>query len=151
MDSVSAHKADSVKDQLKDLNTHIAIIPGGLTKILQPLDLTVNRVFKSKVRERWERWMSEGLHSFTKTGRMRKATYADVANWVKDAWDAVDAGIIQRAFLEAKLVPENIKCADSDTSDDDIPFARLTRSSNLELFHSLSENYDFGGWLKMEN
>ncbi|GFV32053.1 pogo transposable element with KRAB [Trichonephila clavipes] len=38
----------------------IAIIPGGLTKKLQPLDVSINRSFKSKVRKLWEQWMSDG-------------------------------------------------------------------------------------------
>ena len=31
----------------------LAIIPGGLTKELQPLDVGVNRVFKVKLRAAW--------------------------------------------------------------------------------------------------
>ena len=48
MDSFTAHKTDKVKDLLKSLNFDLIMIPGGCTKWLQPLDLTVNRSFKAK-------------------------------------------------------------------------------------------------------
>src|SRR5438128_2410424 len=50
MDSFSAHITDSAKRHLIEQKTNIAIIPGGLTSRLQPLDVAVNRSFKAKVR-----------------------------------------------------------------------------------------------------
>lgn len=43
-----AHLVESVKNKLKTINTDIAIIPGGLTSQLQPLD--VSKPFNDKVR-----------------------------------------------------------------------------------------------------
>ncbi|KAK3522577.1 hypothetical protein QTP86_024997 [Hemibagrus guttatus] len=54
------------------MNSELAIIPGGLTKELQPLDIGVNKAFKVKLRAAWERWMTAGEHTFTKTGRQRQ-------------------------------------------------------------------------------
>ena len=48
-DSMAAHKTDSIKAHLKKKNTQIAIIPGGLTKLLQPLDIDVNKPFKDNL------------------------------------------------------------------------------------------------------
>lgn len=41
LDSMRAHLLESVKLKLKKLQTNVAIIPGGLTKVLQPLDLVI--------------------------------------------------------------------------------------------------------------
>jgi transposase-like protein len=49
LDSFSAHIVDSVKNRFMEKNTNIAIIPGGLTSRLQPLDVSVNKSFKTKV------------------------------------------------------------------------------------------------------
>jgi hypothetical protein len=49
LDSFSAHIVDSVKNRFIEKNTNIAIISGGLTSRLQPLDVSVNKSFKSKV------------------------------------------------------------------------------------------------------
>ena len=35
----------------------MAVIPGGLTKKLQPLDIAVNKPFKDQLRAKWENWM----------------------------------------------------------------------------------------------
>jgi hypothetical protein len=43
----------------------MAVIPGGLKKKLQPLNLTASKSFKSKMRQRWEMWILEGIHTFT--------------------------------------------------------------------------------------
>jgi DDE superfamily endonuclease len=49
LDSFSAHIVDSVKRRFSEKKTDIAVIPGGLTSRLQPLDVSVNKSFKSKV------------------------------------------------------------------------------------------------------
>lgn len=49
LDSFSAHRTDPVKRHFKEKNTDIAIIPGGLTSRLQPLDVSLNKSFKAKV------------------------------------------------------------------------------------------------------
>lgn len=46
MDSMREHLVDSVKAAAKKISDTLAIIPGGLMKILQLLDLAVNKSFK---------------------------------------------------------------------------------------------------------
>ena len=50
-----------------------------MTKLLQPLDISVNRTFKIGMRAKWENWLSCGEKSFTATGRLRRTTLAEVA------------------------------------------------------------------------
>ena len=55
----------------KQKNTDIAVIPGGLTSVLQPLDVSLNKPFKDNVRTLWMEWMA-GDHSenkYTKSGQ----------------------------------------------------------------------------------
>lgn len=81
-----AHITADVKKQVKQMKSELAVIPGGLTKELKPLDIGVNRPFKVRLRTAWERWMSDGDHSFTKCGRQRLASYATICEWIVDAW-----------------------------------------------------------------
>jgi len=46
MDSFRCHIMDSVKKQLRKTNAELAVIPGGCTSVLQPLDVSVNKPFK---------------------------------------------------------------------------------------------------------
>lgn len=56
-DFMRTHLTDAVKNQVKQTNSDLAIISGGLTKELQPLDTGVNRLFKVKLRAAWEYWI----------------------------------------------------------------------------------------------
>jgi len=58
MDSFRGHLTDQVKQTCDSLNIIRAIIPGGLTSELQPLDKTVNRSFKSHLRNFLKREMN---------------------------------------------------------------------------------------------
>ena len=49
LDSFTAHKTDAVKQRFREKKTDLAVIPGGLTSRLQPLDVSLNRSFKAKV------------------------------------------------------------------------------------------------------
>ena len=56
-DAFEAHVTDRVKALLKREKTDLAVIPGRLTSILQPLDVSLNKPFKVGVRRRWMQWM----------------------------------------------------------------------------------------------
>lgn len=49
LDSFSGHRTEVVKRRFDEKNTDLAIIPGGLTSRLQPLDVSLNKSFKAKV------------------------------------------------------------------------------------------------------
>ena len=45
-DQFKAHVTESTQRLATKLKTHLAVIPGGLTSQLQPLDVSVNKPFK---------------------------------------------------------------------------------------------------------
>ncbi|XP_068188440.1 zinc finger MYM-type protein 4-like isoform X7 [Antennarius striatus] len=63
----------------------LAIVPRGLRREPQPLDVGVIRAIK-KLRAAWERWTSNGGRTLSRTGRQRRANYATVLEWIVDAW-----------------------------------------------------------------
>lgn len=145
MDSMRAHINDKVKSVCKSAKAELAIIPGGLTKILQPLDVGVNKSFKSKVRNLWEKWMAEGHHSYTKSGKMRRASYAKICEWIKEAWDEISENTIKNSFKKAKIVDEiDYDCSSDDESADECD-TNLPEEL-LKLFESDSESSDFDGF-----
>jgi hypothetical protein len=50
-DSARFHKTEAIKEAAKRLKTVIAVIPGGLTSVLQPLDVSFNRPLRLLVQE----------------------------------------------------------------------------------------------------
>ncbi len=57
LDTFSAHLTDKVKDAFHKSNTTVLVIPGGCTSILQPLDVSINKPFKTSIRNSWVQYM----------------------------------------------------------------------------------------------
>lgn len=98
IDSFSAHKTDNVKKRFREKKTNLAVIPGGLTSKLQPLDVSLNKPFKAKVRNFYNDWMSEAIKEYTPSGKIKRPSYSLVATWIKESWEAMDIGMIRRSF-----------------------------------------------------
>jgi len=64
-DQFKAHVTESTKRFATKLKTHLAVIPGGLTSQLQPLDVSVNKPFKGFKHEEWAKWIEAPTHHFT--------------------------------------------------------------------------------------
>lgn len=133
----------AVKEKFSKRNTVLSIIPGGLTKILQPLDISVNRSFKVKLRKIWESWMSDGEHSFTKTGRMRRASYAEVCDWVAEAWNDVKSETIRNGFGKANIIEEEENPVDEPS--DNLNDTQLAETLK-DLMLSTTEDEAFDGF-----
>lgn len=142
MDSMKAHLKENVKNACKTSGAKLSIIPGGLTKKLQPLDLGINRSFKCRIRNLWEKWMSDGIHSYTKSGKQRRASYSEVCKWVKEAWEEVSAVSIQNCFRKCGVISKN--CENSASENEDNFDAQLDNEI-LGLFMSDSDS-EFSGF-----
>jgi hypothetical protein len=137
-----AHFSDISKDRIKATDSIPAVIPGGLTKVLQPLDISVNKCFKAELRRIWEDWMTNGNKSYTNAGRMRRASYETVCQWIKDAWSCVPDTTVISGFVKAGIIDIPLPEDDSDT----IPLAETTDELPLvvaAIFHSIKEESDF--------
>ena len=125
MDSFEGHKTDAIKNIARSENTDLAIIPGGLTSIVQPLDVCLNKPFKDKLREKWNIWMSSGQFSYTKGGNLKKPGYDIICKWILEVWTAIPREMIVKSFK---------KCGISnamDGSEDDL-FGQDEREEEID-------------------
>ena len=103
-DSMRAHLTETVKSLVRRANTVLMVIPGGLTKILQPRGISVNRSFKDKLRKTWKEWMISGNHTFTKIGRQRRVDYVTIIEWILEAWNTIPTSTIINDFIKASII-----------------------------------------------
>ncbi len=50
LDTFSAHLTEAVREEFTRIGTKLLIIPGGCTSVLQALDVSLNKPFKSYIR-----------------------------------------------------------------------------------------------------
>ena len=53
LDAFKGHLTDSVKNQLRKMDTELVVIPGGMTSVLQPMDVSFNKPFKDRLRQQY--------------------------------------------------------------------------------------------------
>jgi len=97
LDSFSGHIAQRVKDEFHRNGFDIAVIPGGCTKYLQPLDISVNRSFKCKLKGLWRPPLLSSIRGEkAKAGDRLLKLIADV----QSAADSISPDCVKNGFLE---------------------------------------------------
>jgi hypothetical protein len=81
LDAYRCHMMASVTDAIAELGIEIIHIPGGCTGLTQPLDVGINKPFKSRVRVLWEEWM---IDEIDRTGLVYAPTREDISSWVAE-------------------------------------------------------------------
>ena len=99
--------------------TDVAVIPGGMTSLLQPLDVGVNKPFKDNLRQYWNKWMLDGNHTFTPAGRIRKP---EICQWILESWNAISPDTNKRSFLKCCITNA------LDGTEDDILWEEVDES-----------------------
>jgi hypothetical protein len=102
-DMFRAHITESVKKTIKDLKSDTAVIPGGLTSVLQPLDVCLNKPFKDRLRKKWIEWMTSSSATLTKGGNLMKPDIIAVVAWIKEAWDSIPIEMVIKSFLKCGI------------------------------------------------
>lgn len=128
-----AYLTDAVKKRVKLTNSVLAMILGRLTKQLQPLDVGVNKSFKVKLRAAWEPWITDGEHTFSKTGRQRRATYATVCQWIANAWAKGSVSTVVQAFRKTGIITGRLGHDNDSVNKERDPGQRSHNCSTLTL------------------
>ncbi|CAG8584607.1 4982_t:CDS:2, partial [Scutellospora calospora] len=76
-DLFSRYLEDSVKKKFCENGYDLAVIPGGLTSICQPLDIAINKPYKDYLYKEWYIWMSKGGAGKTTKGNLRRTRISD--------------------------------------------------------------------------
>ncbi|CAG8821598.1 19485_t:CDS:2, partial [Gigaspora margarita] len=132
LDSFAAHITDKAKTAFRSENTDLAVIPGGLTSMCQPLDVCINKLFKDKLHSYWHKWMADSGNGLTKSKNLRRADLSTVCHWILNAWNDISNEIIVWVFK---------KCSNSNLEFDD----NKKSDENEESYENESSN-QFNNW-----
>ena len=125
-DSFRAHITDPVKNVATKMKTDLNVIPGGLTSLMQPLDVSLNKPFKDRMKSQWNDWMLSGKGKLTAGGNLAKPDLPTVVKWVKDAWESIPKDMVVKSFLKCGIANKLNGTEDHHLYEDDDGFADAT-------------------------
>ena len=105
---------DNVKQELKDYKIDSVFIPGGCTKYIQAPDVCWNKPFKGLVTEKYDEWIANGVHEYTKAENMNAAPRRLVVEWILKSWNKLNLDTIKDSFKYCALT------LNVDGTEDDI-------------------------------
>lgn len=82
----------------------VAVIPGGKTPLLQPADVTWNKLFKGLLKDKWIQWLADGEAEYTKSGKRKSASYEMVVKWVSQSWKEISEENIRMSFVNCGIL-----------------------------------------------
>lgn len=142
-DQSNVHKTDSTTNLVRKMNTKLAVIPDGLASHLQPLGESIN-LFKNNMCEEWTKWMANGEHKMTPTGRMKRPSVSQVCEYVLKSWNNIVTEGVVKSFK---------KCGISnavDGSDDHLLYMSDSRDDssgdNVSELSEESSSEEFSGF-----
>ena len=84
----------------------------------------------------------EGEHTFTKTGRQRRATYATICQWIVDAWADITVSTVVQAFTKAGIITELPGNSSDTDSDNDERDPGMLDAVLAQLFNSDTQEFE---------
>ena len=92
---------EEVAEELRKKNISVAVIPGGCTSKIQPLDVSLNKPFKSSCRSQWVKYLQQSIVQQEPGERFKTASKQQVLDWVVQSNKDLDSKkeLIRKSFL----------------------------------------------------
>lgn len=110
-----------MKADLQRRKIDVAVIPGGLTPVLQPLDKCLNKPFKDNMRRKYLNWMMTGPFEYTPAGKKKAPSKNLVLHWVKQSWEEIPEEMVRRSFKTCGISNALDGTEDNAIYDDEMP------------------------------
>ena len=85
-------------------DTFTAVIPGGMTSMVQPLDVAIHEPFKDHMRKKRQEWMLADQHTFTASGHIRKVELPQICQWIYKAREDIPNELIKKSFCKCCII-----------------------------------------------
>ena len=144
LDSFRGHLTDSVKKTCRKGNTVMAVIPGGWTSKVQPLDISLNKPFKAELRQSWGVYMRVASRAAReKSERVKAATKEEVVGWLASAVATLQEkpGMVAYSFLVCGI-SNALDGSQNEFIRKDIPIEHKDASENCDSDDEEFEGFD---------
>ena len=102
-DSFRVHLTESVKEVSQQQNINVAVIPSGLTPVLQSLDKCLNKLFKESIRREYRSQMIMGPFEFNHAGKKKVQSRNLVLCWITKSWREILEEMVRKSFLSSSI------------------------------------------------
>ncbi len=101
IDSFSAHEAEVLLDLAQFNNVDIIIIPGGCTSKIQPLDVCLNKPFKSILKKSWLDYIGSLVKTDPNPSKLATPSKELLCKWIKQGLDYLEQkqAMVKKSFL----------------------------------------------------
>lgn len=96
------HMMASIVEKIEELGVEVVHIPGGCTGLCQPVDVGINKPFKTRVRVSWEEWMLEDTNNRL-INQTRPPTWKNIADWCSDAMKIMPEQMVRNAWRHGQF------------------------------------------------
>ena len=108
IDSAPCHLTTQVRDELNHHNIDTIVVPPRMTNLLQPLDGSIMKSFKSKYHHaKWTDWYLNSDKSFTRNGNMRSPPYATIIDWISSIVRDIPRELVSNSFDVCGITQNN--------------------------------------------
>lgn len=105
LDEFSGHWTPTVRKCAAEINVHLMKVPGGLTSVCQPADISWMKPFKDQIRGSWVDALMDQLerHVPDNPFKLEAPKVDQVCEWVVSAWDKMSSRSICSGFERAHM------------------------------------------------
>ncbi|PSN36215.1 hypothetical protein C0J52_07293 [Blattella germanica] len=111
----------------------MVVIPGGMTGMLQPLDVSVNRPFKTHLRRLYREWRCSSTE-MTPTGRLKKPSLPQMCEWIVSVWNSIPEEMVAKSFKVRSISNA------MDGSEDDAVWCASDSEESTERVSDMDES-----------
>jgi hypothetical protein len=118
LDNFRGHMTERVKAKVNK-DSDLVVIPGGITKLLHPLDVVINWPFKVAFWQLYNQWMTTTKHELRSRTRMKGIPLPTVCEWILAAWCSISPEIVEKSYKVTGISNEMDGSEDFMINDND--------------------------------
>jgi hypothetical protein len=99
LDAYHVHMMGNIVNRIQSLGIEVVHIPPGCMYLCQPIDVGINKVIKSGMRNKWEDWMIEGDGLVNSVAKEPSRRF--VAEWILDVYKNIPCQTARNARMKS--------------------------------------------------